>query len=121
MTDILFENLEKVAGVDAEAVDHGYPIPTAETKALAERVIQSAVAVSPRRYTVYPTQDGEIAVAGHGSAVRGSVLMSCLETVCTVHWNTPGRRNWTVYDGAKGESPDYGAVRNALLELDGAA
>ncbi len=59
-----------------EAREEGFPAPSALALSNAERLLKAIHAISPRRFEVYPTPDGEIAIdAPNGNGQ--SVLLLC--------------------------------------------
>ena len=75
-----------------EAEEEGYPIPSDIAVGNAERLLRDMYGVLPRRYEVYPTPDGEIAIDapnGRGSSVillcdsQGGAL--CLVNMDRIH------------------------------------
>lgn len=106
-------DLEKV--ID-EAEEEGFPIPQEAALHNAKRLLRAMYAISPRRFEVYPTPDGEIAIDapdGRGS----SVLLLCDSdggALCLV--NMKGRHRRARYSTAEA-LPD-GFMREAMAELD---
>ena len=59
-----------------EAREEGFPAPSALALSNAERLLKAMYRISPRRFEVYPTPDGEIAIdAPNGNGQ--SVLLLC--------------------------------------------
>ena len=59
-----------------EAREEGYPAPSGLALSNAERLLKAMYEISPRRFEVYPTPDGEIAIdAPNGDGQ--SVLLLC--------------------------------------------
>lgn len=98
-----------------EAREEGFPVPSDIAIANSEQLIKNLYEISPGRYGVYPTQDGEIAIDvfnGKGS----SVILLCDSaggTLCLV--NIDGNRRRAHYSQINA-LPD-GFVREALAEL----
>ena len=78
----------------AEAHEEGYPIPSDKALENAERLLKAMYRISPRRYEIYPTPDGEIAIDAPGGYNR-SVLLLCDSqggALCLVNINGNHRR-----------------------------
>ena len=59
-----------------EAREEGFPAPSTLALSNAERLLKAMYGISPRRFEVYPTPDGEIAIdAPNGNGQ--SVLLLC--------------------------------------------
>ena len=100
-----------------EAREEGFPPPSDAALRNARGLLRAMHGVSPRRFEVYPTADGEIAIDAPGGPGR-SVLLLCESdggALCLVNMNGANRR--ARYADAAG-LPD-GFVRDALGELDG--
>ena len=100
-----------------EAREEGFPPPSDAALRNARGLLRAMHGVSPRRFEVYPTPDGEIAVDAPGGPGR-SVLLPCEAdggALCPVNMNGANRR--ARYADATG-LPD-GFVHDALGELDG--
>ena len=108
--------LSDLRGAVDEATEEGYCRPSDDAVTEAERILRSLYEVSPRRFEVYPTQDGEIALDAPGDS--GSVIL-LLEphggALCLVNVNGNHRR--ARYSSTT-TLPD-GFVREAVSELDG--
>lgn len=103
----------------AEAHEEGYPIPFDKVLENAEHLLNAMYRISPRRYEVYPTLDGEIAIDAPGGYNR-SVLLLCDSqggALCLVNINGNHRRAW--YSSSK-SLPD-GFIREALADLESEA
>lgn len=121
ISDELFTSAElKDALVDLqevidEAREEGFPVPSDIAIANSEQLIKNLYEISPSRYGVYPTQDGEVAIDifnGKGS----SIILLCDSaggTLCLV--NIDGNRRRAHYSKVNA-LPD-GFVREALAEL----
>ncbi len=99
----------------AEAHEEGYPIPSDKVLEDAERLLKAMYSISPRRFEVYPTPDGEIAIDAPGGYNR-SVLLLCDSqggVLCLVNMN--GNHHRARYSSSE-RLPD-GFVREALLEM----
>ena len=99
-----------------EASEEGFPTPSDNALANANRLLKEMYGISRRRFEVYPTQDGEIAIDAPGGYGR-SVLLLCDSqggALCLVNMNGKHRR--ARYSSTE-MLPD-GFVREALTELD---
>lgn len=107
--------LDDLQGAVDEAREEGFPIPSEIAVTNSERLIKNLYEVSPGRYGVYPTPDGEIAIDifnGEGS----SVILLCDSVggaLCLVNIESNRRR---ARYSKTGTLPD-GFVREALAEL----
>jgi len=99
-----------------EAAEEDFPTPQEAAFDNARRLLRAMYAISPRRFEVYPTPDGEIAIDapdGRGS----SVLLLCDSdggALCLVNMKGRHRRAW--YSTAEA-LPD-GFVREAMAEIE---
>ena len=115
MSELLYEAQDDLSDVRQESQDEGYPTPSAAAMANARRLLLEMHDILPRRFEVYPTQDGEIAIdapAGHGR----SVILLCDSdggALCLV--NNDGDQRRARYSNAN-KLPD-GFLREALDEL----
>ncbi len=100
----------------AEAREEGYPIPSDEALENAERLLNAMYYISPRRFEVYPTPDGESAIDAPGGYNRSVLLLCDSEggALCLVNINGNHRR--ARYSSSK-SLPDY-FVREALADLE---
>ena len=99
-----------------EAREEGFPVPSNSALEYARTILYAVYEFSPRRYEVYPTPDGEVAIDASGGFGR-SVLILCESdggALCLVNMNGSHRR--ARYSDAK-MLPD-GFVCEALAELD---
>ena len=99
-----------------EAREDEFPAPSEKTLRNARRLLHAMYRISPRRFEVYPTPDGEIAVDAPGGP-GCSVLLLCDPdggALCLVNMNGAHRR--ARYSDTRG-LPD-GFVREALSELE---
>ena len=99
-----------------EAREEGFPAPSGKALESARRLLYAMYRISPRRFEIYPTPDGEIAIDAPGGPGR-SVLLLCDSdgaALCLVNMNGAHRR--TRYSDTRG-LPD-GFVRGALAELE---
>ena len=113
---LLNDVLRDLEDVRAEAGEEGFPLPSDEALANARRLLIEMYEILPRRFEVYPTPDGEIAIdapSGHGR----SVILLCASdgsALCLVNMNGDHRR--ARYSTVK-TLPD-GFLREALTELE---
>ena len=111
----LADALDDLNQARQESQDEGYPTPSDAAIANAHRLLREMSDILPRRFEVYPTQDGEIAIdapAGHGR----SVILLCDSdggALCLV--NNDGDHRRARYSNAN-KLPD-GFLREALDEL----
>ena len=112
----LAETLRDLHESRAEAREEGYPIPSDTALENAERLLNAMYRISPRRFEVYPTPDGEVAIDAPGGHNR-SVLILCDSqggALCLVNMNGDHRR--ARYSNSH-RLPD-GFVREALADLE---
>jgi len=98
-----------------EAREEGFSPPSEAALTNACRLLRAAYEIAPRRFGVYPTPDGEIAVDAPGGPGR-SVLLLCESgggVLCLVNMQGVHRR--ARYDDTA-RLPD-GFIREALEEL----
>ena len=99
-----------------EARGEGFPVPTDAAFKNARSLLRTMYGLSPRRFEVYPTPDGDIAINAPGGYGR-SVLLLCDSdggALCSVNMNGVHRR--ARYSDTN-LLPD-GFVREALAELE---
>ena len=99
-----------------EAREEEFPVPAGKALGNARRLLHAMYRISPRRFEVYPTPDGEIAIDAQGGPGR-SVLLLCDSdggALCLVNMNGAHRR--ARYSDTR-RLPD-GFVREALSELE---
>ena len=107
--------LSDLRGAINEATEEGYRRPSDDAVTEAERILRSLYEVFPRRFEVYPTQDGEIALDAPSDS--GSVILLLDPdggALCLVNANGNHRR--ARYSSTR-TLPD-GFVREALSEVD---
>ena len=112
----LYDALYDLQEATDEALEEGFPVPSEIALENAERLLREMYWISPRRFEVYPTPDGEIAIDAPGGH-RRSVLLLCDSeggALCLVNMNGNHRR--ARYDTTN-TLPD-GFVREALIELE---
>lgn len=113
---LLVEAFHDLHQVVEEAGEQGFPEPSEVATGNAASLLRRMFALSSRRYEIYPTPDGEVAIDapdGHGQ----SVLVLCSSgggVLCLVNVKTGHRR--ARYSSAA-NLPD-GFVREALADLD---
>lgn len=100
----------------AEACEENYPIPSDKALEDAGRLMKAMYRISPRRYEVYPTLDGEIAIDAPGGYNRSVLLLCDSEggALCLVNMN--GNHRHARYSSSE-RLPD-GFIREALAELE---
>lgn len=99
----------------AEAREEKFPVPRNAALANARQLLLAMYKISPQRFEVYPTPDGEIAIDAPGGRGRSILLLCDSEggALCLVNMN--GRHRRACYSSA-GLLPD-GFIREALDEL----
>ena len=111
----LRDALHDLDGAIAEACAENFPAPSEAALMNGRRLLQAMYRISPRRFEVYPTPDGEIAIDAPGGQGR-SVLLLCDSNggaLCSVNLNGAHKR--ARYPDA-GLLPDE-FVGGALAEL----
>ena len=98
-----------------EARDEGFPQPSEIALKNGERLLKAMYGISPRRFEVYPTPDGEIAIDAPDGQGRSVILLCDSEggALCLVNFNGNHRR--ARYSTTE-TLPD-GFVHEALAEL----
>ena len=111
----LYDALYDLYEATDEALEEGFPVPSEIALENAECLLREMYWISPRRFEVYPTPDGEIAIDAPGGHGRSVLLLCDSEggALCLVNMNGTHRR--ARYDTTK-TLPD-GFVREALDEL----
>ena len=110
----LRDALRDLAEAGEEAREEGFPAPSDTALAHAQRILCAVHELSPRRYEIHPTPDGEIAIDAPGGFGR-SVLVLCEPdggALCLVNMNGSHRR--ARYSDAR-MLPD-GFVREAIAK-----
>lgn len=100
---------------EREALEEGFPAPSYLALENARRLLLAIYKIARRRFEVYPTPDGEVAIDAPGGP-RRSVLLLCDSNggvLCLVNANGKHRR--ARYSDT--ESLPDGFVREALTEL----
>ena len=97
-----------------ETREEGFPQPSEFALKNAERLLREMYGISPRRFEVYPTPDGEIAIDAPDGQGRSVILLCDSEggTLCLVNLNGHHRR--ARYST---ETLPDGFVHEALAEL----
>ena len=111
----LFASLRDFDDLPMEADEEGFPQPSPLALTTARRLLHDIYRLRPSRLDVYPTPDGEVALAIRGSH-RRSVLILCGSdgrVLCSV--NLDGNHRRASYDDAV-SLPD-GFVREAVHDL----
>ena len=77
-----------------EARDEGFPQPSDIALENAERLLREMYGISPRRFEVYPTPNGEIAIDAPAGQGRSVILLCDSEggALCLVNLNGHHRR-----------------------------
>ena len=77
-----------------EAREEGFPQPSEFALKNAERLLREMHGISPRRFEVYPTPDGEIAIDAPAGQGRSVILLCDSEggALCMVNLNGHHRR-----------------------------
>lgn len=98
-----------------EARDEELPQPSDTALGNAERLLREMYGISSRRFEVYPTPDGEIAIDAPDGQGRSVILLCDSEggALCLVNLNGHHRR--ARYSTT--ETLPYGFVHEALAEL----
>lgn len=112
----LYAALHDLRQATEEAVEEGFPAPSENALASANRLLREMYRISRRRFEVYPTQDGEVAIDAPGGYGQSVVLLCNSEggALCLVNMNGEHRR--ARYSTVE-MLPD-GFVREALAELE---
>ena len=114
--DVLSDMLDDLKGTSEEAREEGYPIPSQVAMANAQRLLSEMHQILPRRFEVYPTPDGEVAIdaaTGRGS----SVIMLCDSQgggLCLA--NLPSAHRCRSYTSTSNLPDEF--MREALTELE---
>ena len=114
--DELNEGLYDLRQATNEAIEEGFPVPSGTALENADRLLREMYRISPRRFEVYPTPDGEIAIDAPGGHGRSVLLLCDSEggALCLVNMNgNPRRARYSTTE----RLPD-GFVREALAELE---
>lgn len=112
----LLDALHDWKGVKREAIEEEFRMPTDMALENSRRMLIDMYSISPRRFEIYPTPDGEVAIDASGG-FRRSVLLLCDSdggALCLVNINGEFRR--ARYSDTD-KLPD-GFIREALVELE---
>ena len=112
----LYAALHDLRQSTQEAEEEGFPVPSSNALANAHRLLREMYKISRRRFEVYPTQDGEVAIDAPGGYGHSVVLLCDSQggALCLV--NTVDGHRRARYSNAE-MLPD-GFVREALVELE---
>ena len=90
----LTDALHDLHAATDEACEEGFPIPSEIALENAERLLREMFLISPRRFEVYPTPDGEIAIDAPGGHGRSALLLCDSEggALCLINMNGNHRR-----------------------------
>lgn len=90
----LNDALHELREASDEARDEGFPQPSDTALENAERLLREMYGISPRRFEVYPTPDGEIAIDAPAGPRRSVILLCDSEggALCMVNLNGQHRR-----------------------------
>ena len=93
-SDELNDALGDLRNATDEASEEAFPFPSDVALANADRLLREMHRISPRRYEVYPTPDGEIAIDAPGEHGRSALLLCNSEggALCLVNMNGDHRR-----------------------------
>lgn len=69
--------LEELDQVEKEAAEEGYPEPSAAAKGHARRILDSLSLAALPAPSVYPTEDGEVAIMFRKEGRRAAVVVLC--------------------------------------------
>ena len=107
--------LEDLRQITDEAAEEGFSIPSDDTLFNANRLLTELHRISPRRFEVYPTPDGEVAIDAPGGYGRSVVVLCDAEggVLCLV--NMDGRRRRARYSTVEMLPDSF--IRDALVEL----
>ena len=112
----LVNALDDLQNTTDEAIEEGFPVPSGIALKNADRLLREMYRISPRRFEVYPTPDGEIAIDAPGGYGRSVLLLCDSEggALCLVNMDgNPRRARYFTTE----RLPD-GFVREALAELE---
>ena len=115
MVPDLRDALDDARAVESEAIEEGFPIPSALALANSRKLLPLLYGIRPCRFEVYPTPDGEVAIDARWQA-GSSLLLLCDSqggALCLVNNHGDNRR--ASYSNTA-LLPD-GFVREALIEL----
>ena len=112
----LNQALQDLQAAADEASEEGFPPPSDNALNNAEYLLKEMYATSSRRYEIYPTPHGEIAIDAPGGYGRSVILLCDSDggALCLVNMNRGQRR--ARYSSIE-TLPD-GFLREALAELE---
>ena len=98
-----------------EALEEGFPLPSAIAVENATRLLRQMYRILPGRFEIYPTQDGEIAIDAPGGYGQSVILYCKAEggALCLV--NIGGKHRHAGYSHASYLPDNF--LRDALAEL----
>ena len=111
LTDVLQDLCEATD----EAREEGFPFPSDKAKINAERLLKKMYDISPGRFEVYPTPNGEIAVDAPSGKGKSVVVFCDSEGRALCMVNMSGEHRRARYSNANRLPDNF--VRNALAEL----
>lgn len=111
----LSEALSDLGEVGQESQEEGFPTPSDVAIENVNRLLQEMYRILPRRFEVYPTPDGEIAIDAPGGYGRSVILLcdSAGGALCLV--NMDGNHRRKRYSNANTLPDEF--LRTALIEL----
>ena len=94
VSDELDDVLYDLRNATHEAREEGFPLPSDVAFENAHRLLRELYRILPRRFEVYPTPDGEIAIDVSGGPGRSVVLLCDSKggALCMVNMNGDHRR-----------------------------
>ena len=114
--DVLSDMLDDLKGTSEEAYQEGFPIPSQVAMVNAQRLLSEMHQILPRRFEVYPTPDGEVAI--DVATDRGSsVILLCDSAggaLCLA--NLPDAHRCRSYTSTSDLPDEF--LREALTELE---
>ena len=114
--NVLSDMLDDLNGAIEEAREEGFPIPSQVAMANVERMLSEMHRITPRRFEVYPTPDGEVAIdaaTGRGNSV---ILLCDSEGGASCLANLPSGHQRRSYTSVANLPDDF--LREFLAELD---
>lgn len=107
--------LQDLDSVEQEALEEGFPLPSKMALGNARRLLRAMYSISGRRFEVYPTPDGEVAIDAPGETGRSVLLLCDSKGGALFLVNMNGKHRRARYSDSS-LLPD-GFVREALAEL----
>lgn len=116
VTPVVNYALHDLQDVTKEALKGELPLPSKRAFNNAEFLLKEMHAISSRRYEIYPTPDGEIAIDAPGGYGRSVILLCDSDggALCLVNMNGKHRR--ARYSSIETLPDEF--LREALTELD---